>query len=237
MRKASDWAKVLLVQACVVIALAAVSALIVAACCQSTAPALEQPAPASQPTALASQPTVQATTPRPPNWAEPLQLPGLPNLHKVSDDLYRGAQPTAEGFRELKKLGIKTVVNLCSNHSDLDDMDDLGLGYVSIPMHAWHPEQEDVVQFLKVVADPTKTPVFVHCQHGADRTGGICAAYRVAVQGWKVEDAIKEMIDGGFGFHFLWRGLISNYLRGLDYAAVREQAGIAEEAPRRAAGP
>ena len=45
-------------------------------------------------------------------WAERIELPGLPNLHKVSDDLYRGAQPTAEGMRQLKKIGIKTVVNL-----------------------------------------------------------------------------------------------------------------------------
>ena len=33
-------------------------------------------------------------------------LPGVPNFHKVSEDLYRGAQPTQEGFRELVKLGI-----------------------------------------------------------------------------------------------------------------------------------
>ncbi|HCO93353.1 MAG TPA: hypothetical protein DIU00_05280 [Phycisphaerales bacterium] len=30
-------------------------------------------------------------------WAERIELPGLPNLHKVSDDLYRGTVPTAPG--------------------------------------------------------------------------------------------------------------------------------------------
>ncbi|GAF98053.1 unnamed protein product, partial [marine sediment metagenome] len=35
-------------------------------------------------------------------WATAIERPGLPNFHKVSDSLYRGAQPTAEGFRELK---------------------------------------------------------------------------------------------------------------------------------------
>jgi protein tyrosine phosphatase (PTP) superfamily phosphohydrolase (DUF442 family) len=211
-RKPSDWVKVLLVPACTVIALGAVVAFLLAACCQSTAPGAAQ--------------EQQATTTRPANWAVPIQFPGLPNLHKVSDGLYRGAQPTAEGFRELKKLGIKTVVNLRSDHSDMDEMDNIGLEYVSIPMHAWHPEQEDLVQFLKVVTDPTKTPVFVHCQHGSDRTGEICAAYRVAVQGWNVEDAIKEMLEGGFGFHSVWRGRMGGYLRGLNYDGVRKQAGI-----------
>ena len=47
-------------------------------------------------------------------WAERIELPGVPNFHKVSNDLYRGAQPTAEGMKRLEKLGIKTVVNLRS---------------------------------------------------------------------------------------------------------------------------
>jgi protein tyrosine phosphatase (PTP) superfamily phosphohydrolase (DUF442 family) len=41
-------------------------------------------------------------------------------------------------------------------------------------MKAWHPEEKEIVKFLKTVTDKTKTPVFVHCQHGADRTGLMC---------------------------------------------------------------
>ena len=47
-------------------------------------------------------------------WAERLELPGVPNLHRVSENLYRGAQPGAEGMKQLEKLGVKTVVNLRS---------------------------------------------------------------------------------------------------------------------------
>ena len=47
-----------------------------------------------------------------------IDLPGCPNLCKVSNTLYRGAQPTREGFERLKKLGIKTVVSLRDHHSD-----------------------------------------------------------------------------------------------------------------------
>jgi protein tyrosine/serine phosphatase len=43
--------------------------------------------------------------------------------------------------------------------------------YEQIPMEAWRPEQEDVVRFLRIVTDPKRVPVLVHCQHGADRTG------------------------------------------------------------------
>ena len=41
---------------------------------------------------------------RPANWAQPVEMKGVPNLHKVSDVLYRSAQPTAEGMKNLKKL-------------------------------------------------------------------------------------------------------------------------------------
>ena len=79
------------------------------------------------------------------NWAVALSKPGLPNLHKVSDTLYRGAQPTAAGFPELRKMGIKTVVCLRNFHSDNELLGTNGLAYVAIPMNTWHAEREDVV--------------------------------------------------------------------------------------------
>ena len=32
------------------------------------------------------------------NWAKPVAISGLPNLNQVAPNLYRSAQPTAEGF-------------------------------------------------------------------------------------------------------------------------------------------
>ena len=58
---------------------------------------------------------------RPEKWAVPMTCAGVPNLHKVSDRLYRSAQPTAEGMTNLVVLGVKTVVNLRDNHSDSDE--------------------------------------------------------------------------------------------------------------------
>ena len=49
-----------------------------------------------------------------------IQMEGLPNFCKVSDDLFRSAQPTLNGMQNLKQIGIKTVVNLCTFHSDRD---------------------------------------------------------------------------------------------------------------------
>lgn len=156
------------------------------------------------------------------SWAQPVDVPGVPNLHKVNDQLYRSAQPTAEGMRNLKKMGIRTVVNLRSFHSDKDEIRDSGLAREHIRMKAWHPEEEDVVRFLRVVTDTNRTPVLVHCMQGSDRTGAMCAIYRVAVQGWTKEQAVREMTDGGFGFHEVWINL-PPWLRDLDIESIKKQ--------------
>ncbi len=168
---------------------------------------------------------VPTASERPPQWAVRVERTGLPNLHRVSDDLYRGAQPTAEGLRELREMGVRTVVNLRSFHSDRDEAGDAGLAYEHIAMKAWHPEDEDVVRFLEIATDPARAPVFVHCQHGADRTGIMCAIYRMAVQGWSADEAIEEMTGGGFGHHPIWANL-RRYVRELDLEEIKRRAGL-----------
>ncbi len=165
---------------------------------------------------------------RPATWAQPLILPGCPNLHKVSESLYRGAQPSAEGMKQLKKLGIRTIVNLRSFHSDRDEIGDLDLNYEHITMKAWHPEDKEIIRFLKIVTDKSKTPVFVHCRYGADRTGTMCVVYRVAIQGWSKKDAIKEMKDGGYNFHGVWQNLL-RYINKLDIEKMKRKAGIEKQ--------
>ncbi len=158
-----------------------------------------------------------ATRPVP---AKPQDIPGVENFAKVSDILYRGAQPTEEGFAELKRRGIKTVVNLRSFHGDRSELKGLGLRYAHIYCKAWHPEDEDTVKFLKILEDPANHPVFVHCQEGADRTGCVVAVYRIVEQGWTLEQAVEEMHD--FGFHPVWF-VIEDYLDGFNPAKVKKK--------------
>jgi protein tyrosine phosphatase (PTP) superfamily phosphohydrolase (DUF442 family) len=147
-------------------------------------------------------------------------LPGLTNFARVSDVLYRGAQPTAEGFRTLKGMGIKTVINLRSMHSDRPLLAGTGLRYLHIRAQAWHPEDEDIAQALRIIRDPTYQPVFVHCQHGADRTGVTIAAYRIVEQGWTSSMASAELPS--FHFHPVWAQVIT-YLGRFDGAAMKQR--------------
>jgi len=166
---------------------------------------------------------------RPSEWAQPVSMPGLPNLHKVSDSLYRGAQPEPEGFVNLKAMGVKTVVNLRSMHSDEDEMEEAGmtgkLDYVHIKINTFRPNEEHVIRFLQVMADPGRHPVFVHCKHGADRTGTMAAFYRIVFQGWSKQQALEEMTKGGYGFHSVWKNLLE-LIRKSDIEKLKKAAGI-----------
>ncbi|MEO5915163.1 MAG: tyrosine-protein phosphatase [Luteolibacter sp.] len=162
---------------------------------------------------------------RPAEWATAVQVEGVPNLYKVSDQLYRCAQPSAVGMGNAKEMGVKTIVSLRAFHSDRDEIGKTGLGYEHLYFKTWHPEEEDVVQFLKIVTDPTRTPVLLHCQHGADRTGTMSAIYRIVVQGWTKEEAVREMTTGDFGFHEVWKNL-PPWIMALDVEALKKASGL-----------
>ena len=169
----------------------------------------------------------QETTNRPANWARPLALPGITNCYQVTTNLYRGAQPTAEGMARLKALGVKTVINLRALHSDKDEVAGTGLKSVRFETKPWHAEEEDVVGFLQAVTDTNNLPVFVHCQRGADRTGMMCAMYRIVVCDWTKQEAIAEMKDGGFAFSPVWKNLV-RYIEKADIADIKRRVGLPE---------
>ena len=166
------------------------------------------------------------TAVRPARWAQKAGVVGVKNCYQVTTNFYRGAQPTAEGMKQLQKLGIRTVINLRAFHSDKDEVAGTGLRSVRFETKAWHAEEEDVIGFLKAVTDTNNLPVFVHCQRGADRTGMMCAMYRIVVCGWTKPEAIDEMKNGGFDFNPAWDNLVS-FVEKADIADIKRQAGLA----------
>ena len=155
-------------------------------------------------------------------WPEGQGVPtGVPNFTKVSETLYRGGQPTDDGYRELRRVGVKTVLSLRAVSWDQSEVNDQGLEYTHISCKPYHPEDEDVVEFLQIVTDPSRQPVFVHCRHGVDRTGMMVAAYRIVVEGWTRQRAILEMRTMGPSGAYV--DDIETYLNHFDPAAIKAQ--------------
>lgn len=168
--------------------------------------------------------------PRPAGWATPVAAaPGLPNLFRVNATLYRSAQPSREGFALLGQQPslangdppIRTVLSLRAYKEDAPLVPaSTGVRLEQVSFKTWHPENEDVLDFLRIVTTPELQPVLVHCRHGSDRTGMMVAIYRIVVDGWTKAQATEEMVNGGFGFHPVWHNLV-RYIDELDVESIK----------------
>ncbi|MEW6110185.1 MAG: dual specificity protein phosphatase family protein [Nitrospirota bacterium] len=133
-------------------------------------------------------------------------LKGLSNVGRVTPVIYRGAQPGPEGYETLRKMGIKTVVNLRTSLREKKYVEAAGMKSAEIPLSVFKDVNvSDVNRIIDIMTDTVNQPVYVHCRQGQDRTGIVIAAYRMRVEGWSLKDAESEMQE--FGFNDIWREL------------------------------
>jgi tyrosine-protein phosphatase SIW14 len=151
---------------------------------------------------------------------------GLPNLMRVSDRLYRGGQPSCDGLRKLKEMGVKTVVNLRSSRGAKDREDEecrkLGMRYEHLRMPAFDSVPEPVLKrFFELVDSPETSPVFIHCMTGTDRVAVLMAVYRIRHDRWSADQAYAEMKQTGFN------QFMGQYREFVYAFAAKEQEGAA----------
>jgi len=137
-------------------------------------------------------------------------VPGINNFDQVNEQVYRGAQPSDEGFRYLAKIGVKTVLDLREADSraaaERRAVVASGMQYVNIPMTGLTaPTAAEITTILALMEDGGNGPVFVHCMRGADRTGAVIAAYRIDHDQWDGARALKEAMSHGMSFFQLPR--------------------------------
>ena len=160
------------------------------------------------------------------DWARPVDLAGVPNLHCVTPLIYRSAQPSREGLRNLAKIGVKTVINLRRTMDDSQLDAGTGLKLIHIKITTRHVTDDNgakIVLALQVLRDAQSNgPVLLHCTHGADRTGMIIALWRMLEQGWSRAEALDELQQGGFGFHSVWIN-IPHYLKNVDLSDLKDR--------------
>jgi len=121
---------------------------------------------------------------------------GVGNFGKVNGLLFRGAQPDETGLKSLKQLGVKTIINLrmANDAWPLEEAEARanGMAYFNVPLNGvGRPGDAQVSKVLSII-DSSLDPVFVHCQHGCDRTGTIIACYRIAHDKWSAKEALRE---------------------------------------------
>jgi tyrosine-protein phosphatase SIW14 len=151
--------------------------------------------------------------------AQKISVNGIPNAGKVSDSLFRGAQPDLSNLIELKKLGVTTIVDLRSESRHTRELEQhqaesVGIHFISIPVDGFSPPtSEQLAEFFTVLRQAPLQKVFVHCRYGEDRTGVFVAAYRIAFDRWTSDQALTEMLYFGFNRH--WHPAMVSYVRSL----------------------
>ncbi len=127
------------------------------------------------------------------------------NFGQMDARFYRGAQPDESDYKDLKALGVKTVIDLQDHPTSYEkrDVEALGMRYVNLPMSdSSYPKDESINAFLKLVNDPATGVFFAHCAGGRHRTGVVGAVYRFNVNHWTYDQAYAEMKDYDFYTRF-----------------------------------
>src|ERR1700674_362207 len=97
------------------------------------------------------------------SFAHRLTIEGVPNAGEVTPKLYRGGQPTEQGFEALAKMGIDIVFDLGGpRKSERERATKLGMQYVAIPWHCPFPRDDAFASFLILVRQNSGKKVFVH---------------------------------------------------------------------------
>jgi protein tyrosine phosphatase (PTP) superfamily phosphohydrolase (DUF442 family) len=158
---------------------------------------------------------------------------GILNYGKISDRLYRGAQPDAEGIQSLKRLGVKLIVNLRMPGEAWKDEASLaaaaGIQYTNFPMSGFaRPDEAQMRQILALFASASD-PVFVHCLHGCDRTGTVVACYRIQHDHWSTSLALQEARKYGIAWvEFRMKRFVGNFGRAAKPDVREARANVSQ---------
>lgn len=160
---------------------------------------------------------------------------------EVNPHLFRGGRPSSQALEELKKIGVRTVIDLQGGDRDSfgglaglfepgelpeniakehDAVSHYGMSFFNFPLNSMKDitpnEEKDINEALRIMNDPASQPVFIHCEHGKDRTGLLVALYRVFYQSWPAKTAHDEMLElghGDFGHHCFTNALDKYFYR------------------------
>jgi protein-tyrosine phosphatase len=159
---------------------------------------------------------------------------GIKNFYQVDQNVYRGAQPTEDGFKYLAKIGVKTVIDMRESDERSETEESVvtasGMKYVSVPMTGLTAPTEAQISTILGILEANHAGdqggVFVHCKRGADRTGVVIASYRIDHDGWDNAHALSEAKARGMSFFQFPRMSYISAFRPRTLEANTSAAGI-----------
>lgn len=136
---------------------------------------------------------------------------------KVTGCLWRGSRPVSASEIQLFKTVINLEVGWFEFFHGLWRREQYWCEGASVEwrcyaMSDWsRPEASQLRDIVVRIKEQRNLgAVLVHCAHGVDRTGMVCAAWRIIEDKWTVEAAVTEMLQMGFHNvpYFYWKSVL-----------------------------
>jgi uncharacterized protein (TIGR01244 family) len=126
------------------------------------------------------------------------QIEGVRNYTKVDATVGCAGATDPKAMAGIASLGYKAILSLREATEEGALIDEsraaaeaAGLKYIHLPLKGSAPDPKVADEFLKVVADTTNQPVFIHCA-SANRVGAMWLIKRMLVDKWTEERALAE---------------------------------------------
>lgn len=121
------------------------------------------------------------------------------NIHRLSDQFWRAAQPSPGHIRRLARSGVRTIINLRGERScgsywlEQAACARYGVKLVNYQVRSRAAPTPEEIKGAKRVFEEVEYPILIHCKSGADRAGLMSVLYRHFQQGVPIEEAKKEL--------------------------------------------
>jgi protein tyrosine/serine phosphatase len=152
------------------------------------------------------------------------------NQHKVTDRLWRSAQPAPYQIARLKAQGVRTIVNLRGGREhgswqlQKDICDRLGMTLAEFVVRSRGAPDRETILNAKAFFDAIEYPAVLHCKSGADRAGFVAALYLVVSEGRPVSEALRQLSMRYGHFRFAKTGILDAFFER--YLVEGEAKGI-----------
>jgi cytochrome c556 len=147
-----------------------------------------------------------------------IESKSLPNAFQLMEKVISGGQPQgAAAFKELRELGVKTVISVDGAKPNVALAKKYGLRYVHLPHGYDGIPDERLLELTKAVHDLPGL-IYIHCHHGKHRSPAAAAAVCVAAGYLSTDEGLAVLAAAG----------TSPEYRGL-YETVRDAQPIDEQ--------
>ncbi len=121
------------------------------------------------------------------------------NRHQIGNGAWRSAQPAPHQIAAMKRLGIKTVVNLrgerlCGSYwLECAACERHGINLVNFQVRSRAAPSKAELHGARELFDTIEYPMLMHCKSGADRAGLMSVLYSHLKQDEPMLQAIKQL--------------------------------------------